>query len=203
MPLPLAPNEHLAGTPEQRRSLHAHLDAIRAEPTPRHMHPQLTLMTLADLRASSLSNLDPDILHAGLTLTARRCSELGLNVLVPPDRTWIGTSSAAPAAFGGFHYPGQGYRHWQMICVITRYGPLATSERPSRSASGHRHAGAVLPPAPARSRPRPGALPAGPRAAAPPASPATAPARTAPGPPGPLPERHRRPRPARPGWTTA
>jgi hypothetical protein len=42
-----------------------------------------------------------------------------------------------------------------------------------------------------------------PDAAVPLASPATAPARTAPGRPGPLPERHHRPRPARAGWTTA
>jgi|HubBroStandDraft_1064217.scaffolds.fasta_scaffold26428_1 hypothetical protein len=43
MPFPLAPNERLAGTPDQRRALHTHLHAIRASARPHQMHPKLSL----------------------------------------------------------------------------------------------------------------------------------------------------------------
>ncbi|WP_330259456.1 hypothetical protein OG586_21825 [Streptomyces murinus] len=34
----------------------------------------------------------------------------------------IGSESSRPGAFGGFHHPDQGYRHFQMMSVITMYG---------------------------------------------------------------------------------
>jgi hypothetical protein len=49
-------------------------------------------------------------------------------VVLPPSRVWVGVASSAPpgdpASFGGFHHPGQGYRHLQMTATITAYGPL-------------------------------------------------------------------------------
>ncbi len=71
------------------------------------------------------------MLTPGISDTARRYSELGLTSLLPPDRAWIATTSDDHSAFGGFHYPSQGYRHWQMIAVITRYGHLASPEPPN------------------------------------------------------------------------
>jgi hypothetical protein len=128
MPPPLAPNEHLSGTAEQRHALLARLASIRSQPAPHHSHPHLTLMTLADLTASPPQWIDPAVLDAGIAITRLRYRALGLTRLLPPERAWIGTASADPDAFGGLHYPGQGYRHWQMTAVITRYGLLADPE---------------------------------------------------------------------------
>jgi len=124
VPLPLAPNERLTGTPEQRRSLCAHLSTLRTGPAACHRHPHLSFTALADLLASPPRYFDPDVLAAGLAITRERLRDSGLTSLLPSGRAWIGTASADPAAFGGFHYPGQGYLHWQMAAVITRLGPL-------------------------------------------------------------------------------
>src|SRR5580658_575927 len=125
MPLPLAPAEHLAGTPGQLRDLHAALAALRARPGPGQTHPALYLTTLASLLTGPRSYLDQAVLRAGLAHASRRYRrDLGITSLLPPERTFIAIASAEEAAFGGFHYPGQGYRHWQMTALITRYGPL-------------------------------------------------------------------------------
>ncbi|MFE7480098.1 hypothetical protein [Streptomyces sp. NPDC057552] len=44
----------------------------------------------------------------------------------------VGAESVRPGAFGGFHHPDQGYRHLQMLSVITMYGPMehTVPERP-------------------------------------------------------------------------
>lgn len=130
----LAPNERLAGTPEQRRDLTARLDAIRAAPSLHPMHPELSLIRLADLMTAPSEyldlDLDLDLLRAGIRITEHRYRQHGLTRLLPPERTWIGIASGDPTAFGGFHYPGQGYRHWQMAAVITRYGNLADPAAP-------------------------------------------------------------------------
>ncbi len=130
MPSPLAPGERLAGTPDQRRALCRALHALRARPDPGQANPALFLTTLATLISSPPPFLDPDVVKAGLAETSRRYRELGITSLLPPGRTFIGTASADPAAFGGFHYPGQGYRHWQMTAVITRCGPLGMASLP-------------------------------------------------------------------------
>jgi hypothetical protein len=127
-PLPLAPNEHLAGSPEQRSILLAQLTALRTHPRPERMLPGLSFTTLAELLDTRPASLDPDVLHAGYTATIGRYTELGINACLPPSRTWIATESADPAAF---HYPGQGYRHLQMATVITRYGPPTAAEAPA------------------------------------------------------------------------
>ncbi len=124
MPLLLAPNEHLGGTPDQRRALQACLNSLRAAPDPGPTRPGLTLTTLADLLTTPQPFLDPAVLHAGLRITGQRYRELGVTALLPPCRVFVAVASQDQAAFGGFHYPGQGYRHWQMTAFITRYGPL-------------------------------------------------------------------------------
>lgn len=48
--------------------------------------------------------------------------------MLPLDRVLVGCESSRPGAFGGFHHPDQGYRHLQLVAVITMYGPM---ERPN------------------------------------------------------------------------
>ena len=125
MPPLLAPSEQLAGPPGHREALQARLTALRADPRPGATHPELSFITMADLISRPRPFLDITLLHAGLSLTRERYRQLGLAGLLPPERTWIAITSADRVAFGGFHYPGQGYQHWQMTAVITRYGHLA------------------------------------------------------------------------------
>jgi hypothetical protein len=65
-----------------------------------------------------------EVFRQGADLLANRYRELGLSQLLPIDRVWVGVRSTRPDAFGGFHYPNQGYRHEQLASVITRYGRL-------------------------------------------------------------------------------
>lgn len=74
---------------------------------------------LADLGSDA-----QQVFYAGAAILADRYETLGLHRLLPTDRVWVGVRSPRPGAFGGFHHPDQGYRHWQMGAVITRYGRL-------------------------------------------------------------------------------
>jgi len=80
--------------------------------------------------ASSLA--DRSLFDAGYELLSRRYADLGMRVLLPLSRVWAGVSSSAPpgdpASFGGFHHPGQGYRHLQMTATITLYGQLTAGD---------------------------------------------------------------------------
>jgi len=131
MPDLLAPGERLAGPPADRRALAAWLTALRADPPA--PPPGLAVVTLAELMAAPGPHADPDLLRAGIA-AARRYRELGLPGLLPPHRVYVGISSADPQAWGGFHYPGQGYRHWQMTAIITRPGPLNQPADPRAAA---------------------------------------------------------------------
>lgn len=123
----LAPNERLMGTPEQRHALAVSLQVLRAVPCPRPRaaHRGLRLVTLPEFLADPRAAVDADLLCAGLRIAQRRYEQHGRAGLLPAERVWIGAASSDTAAFGGFHFPGQGYRHWQMAAVITRYGDLA------------------------------------------------------------------------------
>jgi hypothetical protein len=122
----LAPGERITGPPGQRRALAAWLAALRAETGPPAGCPGLTLITLADLLAGRHpdAGVALDVLSSGITIAERRYARLGLPSLLPPDRTWIAVATRDPGAYGGFHYPGQGYQHWQMTALLTRHGPL-------------------------------------------------------------------------------
>jgi hypothetical protein len=126
----LTPNEHLGGTQEQRRAIKAQLGIMRATPTLHHSFPAVLFVPMPDLIANRPAFLDLDLLHVGTVIAERRYQEVGLARLLPPERVWVGTASACPFAFGGFHYPGQGYRHLQMAAIITRYGNLAEQGQP-------------------------------------------------------------------------
>ncbi len=67
----LAPNEHLAGTPGQRRDLLAYLTMVRDGPPVSQLCPELSCTTLARLLTAPPPFLDEPLLHAGLTLAAQ------------------------------------------------------------------------------------------------------------------------------------
>ncbi|MFI9461836.1 hypothetical protein [Streptomyces xiamenensis] len=95
-------------------------------------HPDLTFSLLPWV----LDSMDDDgagweIFRTGVARLCIRYRELGLTGLLPIDRVWVGVRSALPEAFGGFHYPDQGYRHRQMGAVITRYGDLTSAVVPA------------------------------------------------------------------------
>lgn len=123
-----AANERLTAPPGRRQHLQDQLTALRTEPGTTGTHPELTCTRLSDLLASPSTAPGLELLRAGLHAAEHRYRQLGLTGLLPPDRVWIGTTSINPGAFGGFHYPAQGYRHWQMAAIITRYGSLTPGQ---------------------------------------------------------------------------
>jgi hypothetical protein len=78
--------------------------------------------------------IDPDVFHAGYALMATRYEQLGIRALLPLERVWAGTCSAAgpgtARGYGGFHHPAQGYRHIQMDAAVTVFGDL-TGQTPA------------------------------------------------------------------------
>jgi hypothetical protein len=121
----LLPAEHLDGTEAEQRQLRTLLTRLRATAQPAPL-PHLTFQALPGVLASSLA--DRSLFDAGYELLSRRYADLGMRALLPLSRVWVGVSSSAPpgdpASFGGFHHPGQGYRHLQMTATITAYGQL-------------------------------------------------------------------------------
>jgi hypothetical protein len=68
------------------------------------------------------------VFNAGYAIMAARYGRFGIGALLPLDRVWAGTRSAAvpgsARAWGGFHHPAQGYRHIQMDAAVTVFGDL-------------------------------------------------------------------------------
>ncbi len=80
--------------------------------------------------------VDPDVFHTGYAIMAARYEQLGIRALLPLERVWAGTRSAArpgtARSHGGFHHPAQGYRHVQMDAAVTVFGDL-TGRGPASS----------------------------------------------------------------------
>lgn len=92
-------------------------------------HPDHTFRPLPErLDRWAADGVDAASLHAGIEEARRRYSGYGLTRMLPLDRVLVGCDSTRPGAFGGFHHPDQGYRHFQMVAVITMFGAM---ERPS------------------------------------------------------------------------
>jgi hypothetical protein len=131
----LLPAEHLDGTEAEQRQLRTLLTRLRASAQPAAL-PHLTFQALPGVLASSLA--DRSLFDAGYELLSRRYADLGMRGLLPLSRVWVGVSSSAPpggpASFGGFHHPGQGYRHLQMTATITAYGQLTAGSSASPQA---------------------------------------------------------------------
>jgi hypothetical protein len=121
----LLPGEHLDGTAAEQRQLRSLLSRFRSGPQPASL-PEITFLPLEDVLTSGLA--DTSLFRAGHALMSRRYAAFGMSTLLPFSRVWAGVSSSARpgdrAAFGGFHHPGQGYRHLQMTAVITAWGDL-------------------------------------------------------------------------------
>ena len=133
----LLPGERIDGTAAERAHLRLLLACFRAGPPPMRL-PGVTGSSLPDLLESGI--VDRDAFAAGHAIVAARYGRLGAQGLLPLDRVWAGTRSAAPPGsprgWGGFHHPAQGYRHVQMDAAVTVYGDLTgrqpVSRRPTR-----------------------------------------------------------------------
>ena len=121
----LLPGERLDGTVAERAHLRRLLVSFRTDPPPMRL-PDVSGCPLPELLDSG--TIDSQVFWTGYGIMACRYAQLGIRALLPLERVWVGTSSAAvpgtPCAYGGFHHPGQGYRHLQMDAAITVYGDL-------------------------------------------------------------------------------
>ena len=121
----MPPGEHLDGTTAERAHLNLLLACFRASPPPMRL-PEVTGHPLPEVLAAGI--IDPDLFRTGYAIMAARYEELGIRALLPLERVWAGTSSAArlgtARSHGGFHYPAQGYRHVQMDAAVTLFGDL-------------------------------------------------------------------------------
>jgi hypothetical protein len=127
----MPPCEHLDGTTAECAHLHLLLACFRACPPPMRL-PEVTGRPLPEVLAAGI--IDPDVFRTGYAIMAARYEQLGIRALLPLERVWAGTRSAArPGAargHGGFHHPAQGYRHIQMDAAVTVLGDL-TSQTPA------------------------------------------------------------------------
>lgn len=118
----------MAGEPVVRTEAIRRLASLRATAALYRDHPELSFSLLHWVVDMWTENRLRELFYFGASILAARCRDLDLHGFLPVDRVWVGVRSAAPAAFGGFHYPRQGYRHIQMGAVITRYGDLTDPE---------------------------------------------------------------------------
>lgn len=127
----MPPGEHLDGTTAECAHLHLLLACFRASPPPMRL-PGVTGRPLPEVLGTGI--IDPDVFHTGYAVMADRYEQLGIRALLPLERVWAGTCSAAgpgtARGYGGFHHPAQGYRHIQMDAAVTVFGDL-TGQTPA------------------------------------------------------------------------
>ena len=127
----MPPGEHLDGTTAERAHLHLLLACFRASPPPMRL-PEVTGHPLPELLGTG--TIDPDVFRTGHAVMAARYEQIGIRALLPLERVWAGTRSAAgpgtARSHGGFHHPAQGYRHIQMDAAVTVSGDL-TGQTPA------------------------------------------------------------------------
>ncbi|MFD5751019.1 hypothetical protein [Streptomyces sp. NPDC127033] len=88
-------------------------------------HPAHVFRPLSEtLDRWAADGIDTAPFHAGVDDAERRYAGYGLAKMLPLDRVLVGCESSRAGAFGGFHHPDQGYRHLQMVAVITMHGPM-------------------------------------------------------------------------------
>jgi hypothetical protein len=128
----LLPSERVDGTAAECTHLRLLFACFRASPPPMRL-PQVAGSRLPVLLESGV--FDKDVFQVGYAIMASRYERLGVYGLLPLERVWAGTrSAAAPGgqhSWGGFHHPAQGYRHIQMDAAVTAYGDL--TGKPSAS----------------------------------------------------------------------
>ncbi|MFI0818447.1 hypothetical protein ACH4TX_18350 [Streptomyces sp. NPDC021098] len=97
-------------------------------------HPAHVFRPLSEMLSRwAADGIDTTPFHAGVESTKRRYAGYGLAKMLPLGRVLVGCESSRVGAFGGFHHPDQGYRHLQMVAIITMYGPMErrNPERPA------------------------------------------------------------------------
>lgn len=113
----------------------AALAAVRADTSSlTGKHPAHVFRSLPEVLSRwAADGIDTTLFHAGVEKAKRRYAGYGLAKMLPLDRVLVGFESSRVGAFGGFHHPDQGYRHLQMVAVITMYGPMQrrNPERPT------------------------------------------------------------------------
>ncbi|MDH6701914.1 hypothetical protein [Streptomyces sp. MAA16] len=113
----------------------AALSVMRADASPlTDKHPAHVFRPLSEILSRwAADGIDTTPFHSGVEDAKRRYAHYGLSRMLPLDRVLVGCESTRPGAFGGFHHPDQGYRHLQMVAVITMHGPMErrTPERPA------------------------------------------------------------------------
>lgn len=113
----------------------AALAALRTDASPlTGRHPEHVFRPLPEaLGQWAADGIDTTLFRAGVETVSRRYAGYGLTKMLPLDRVLVGRESSRAGAFGGFHHPDQGYRHLQMMAVITMYGPMRRRhpERPA------------------------------------------------------------------------
>ncbi|WP_406286113.1 hypothetical protein [Streptomyces sp. NBC_00209] len=88
-------------------------------------HPAHVFRPLPEvLRMWEADGVDTALFRSGIGVVRERYARHGLTRLLPLERVWVGYESSRSGAFGGFHHADQGYRHLQMVAVITMYGPM-------------------------------------------------------------------------------
>ncbi|MGW0832271.1 hypothetical protein [Streptomyces prunicolor] len=117
----LAPNESVVGA----RAM-AGLAAMRTDVSSlTGLHPAHVFRLLSEILSRwAADGIDTTPFHTGVENAQRRYAGYGLEKMLPFDRVLVGCESLRAGAFGGFHHPDQGYRHLQMVSVITMYGPM-------------------------------------------------------------------------------
>ena len=142
----MPPGDHLDGTTAECAHLHLLLACFRASPPPMRL-PGVTGRPLPDVLGTGV--IDPDVFRTGYAIMAARYEQLGIRALLPLERVWAGTCSAArpgtARGHGGFHHPAQGYRHIQMDAAVTVFGDL-TGTAPAFAAGRRTGPGALLRP---------------------------------------------------------
>lgn len=100
-------------------------------------HPAHVFRPLSEtLSGWEADGIDTTPFRAGVEIATRRYAGYGLTKMLPLERVLVGCESTRTGAFGGFHHPDQGYRHLQMVAVITMYGPMER-RNPERPALAH------------------------------------------------------------------
>lgn len=91
----MPPGEHFDRTTAERAHLQLLLACFRASPPPMRL-PEVTGCLLPEVLAAGI--IDPEVFRAGYAIMAARYEQLGIRALLPLERVWAGTCSAAGRA---------------------------------------------------------------------------------------------------------
>jgi hypothetical protein len=125
----LAPNETVVGDDAA-----AMIASLRADASVLlDAHPDHTFRSAEERMISwQTRGVDVTVFSEGLREAKERFAGLGLSQMLPLGRVLVGAESRRSGAVGGFHHSDQGYRHLQMVSVITMHGSMEL-DAPQRS----------------------------------------------------------------------